>query len=57
MHNRALTLARTQLSSAGDMFLGHYSGTNGASAWGFGGFPRIGDLSVNLPSTFSSGRS
>lgn len=46
-----------QLSSAGDLYLGHYSGANGASAWGYGGSPRIGDLNVNVPSTLRSGRS
>jgi hypothetical protein len=37
------------ISSAGDLFLGHYSGENGKSPWGAGGIPRIGELHVSTP--------
>ena len=44
------------LSSAGDLFLGHYSGQNGASPWGSRGIPRIGDVHMTTPTGFRAGR-
>jgi len=45
-----------QLSSAGDLFIGHYSGSNGASPWGAVGSTRIGDIRLTAPSAMRSDR-
>ena len=45
-----------QLSSEGDLFLGHYSGSNGASPWGALGSTRIGEVRLSTPVALRAGR-
>jgi len=48
--------AGVRLVSAGDLFVGHYSGDNAASPWGAAGVARIGNVSVASPTAFEAGR-